>query len=96
MSTMTRRLGLIAWLLALFVGGCSQETEYKVGQTIEMGPFAFVVEDAYERVSHSCEALGDVTRFLTLGYEYYTRARGSEASLRVGWDRGDALSLQVL
>ena len=51
MSIGARRFGSIAWLLALLVGGCSQETEYKVGQTIEMGPFAFVVEDAYERVS---------------------------------------------
>jgi hypothetical protein len=51
MSVMARRLGLIPWLLALLLCGCSQETEYKVGQTIEMGPFAFVIEDAYERVS---------------------------------------------
>ena len=51
MSIMARRLGLISWLLALLLYGCSQETEYKVGQTIEMGPFAFVVEEAYERVS---------------------------------------------
>lgn len=46
-----RRSGLIPWLLALLVWGCGQETEYKLGQTIKMGPFAFVVEDAYERVS---------------------------------------------
>lgn len=51
MSIMARRLGLIPWLLALLACGCSQETEYKVGQTIVMGPFAFVVEKAYERVS---------------------------------------------
>ena len=51
MSTIAGRLRSTPWLLALLLCGCSQEAEYKVGQTIEMGPFAFVVEDAYERVS---------------------------------------------
>jgi len=51
MSIMAGRLRLIPWLLALLLCGCSQETEYKVGQTIEMGPFAFVVEHAHKRVS---------------------------------------------
>lgn len=47
-----RRLRFAAGLaLAIWVGGCGQEAEYKMGQSIEMGPFAFVVENAYERVS---------------------------------------------
>ncbi len=51
MSAMARGSRLIPWVLAVFVCACSQEAEYKIGQTIEMGPFAFVVEDAYEQLS---------------------------------------------
>ena len=51
MSAVARRFGSIAWLLTLLLWDCSRETEYKIGQTIEMGPFAFVVEEAYERLS---------------------------------------------
>jgi hypothetical protein len=47
---MARRLGSLAWL-ALFLCACTPETEYKMGEPIEMGPFTFVVEDAYEKLA---------------------------------------------
>jgi hypothetical protein len=45
-----QRFGRVAWL-GLFLCACTPETEYKMGQPIEMGPFTFVIEHAYERLS---------------------------------------------
>jgi hypothetical protein len=45
-----RRVGSLAWL-ALVLCACTPETEYEMGEPIEMGPFTFVIEQAYERLS---------------------------------------------